>query len=138
MPDIRAPANQEDKGPHHTCLEAWTSGAISGCLAGLLAGMIWGIVQEKKFIFRNMNREVHLMEPPIQLFSVMMRGTKTMAIMGTFFGLTRSLISEVPMTPGLHGWKATKSGVLAAGVFAAAKWVDPQDTEEALDTAAID
>lgn len=86
MPDIRAPAKQEDTGPHHTCLEAWTSGAISGCLAGLLAGMIWGIVQEKKFIFRNMNREVHLMEPPIQLFSVMMRGTKTMAIMGTFFG----------------------------------------------------
>ncbi len=31
-----------------------------------------------------------------------------------------------------------KSGVLAAGVFAAAKWVDPQDTEEALDTAAPD
>jgi len=108
------------------------------------------------------------MEPPIQLFSVMMRGTKTMAIMGTFFGvlrglhcnlcndmldrdspflpgaagaaagLTRSLISEVPTTPVLHGWKAMKSGVLAAGVFAAAKWVDPQDTEEALDTAAPD
>ena len=48
--------------------------------------MIWGIVQEKKFIFRNMSRENHLREPPIQLFSVMMRGTKTMAIMGTFFG----------------------------------------------------
>ncbi len=90
MPDIRAPAKQEDTGPHHTCLEAWTSGAISGCLAGLLAGMIWGIVQEKKFIFRNMNKEAHLMEPPIQLFSVMMRGTKTMAIMGTFFGQSRS------------------------------------------------
>ena len=48
--------------------------------------MIWGIVQEKKFIFRNMNREAYLMEPPIQLFYVMMRGAKTMAIMGTFFG----------------------------------------------------
>lgn len=77
---------QHHTRPQHTCLEAWTSGAISGCLAGLVAGMIWGIVQEKKFIFRNMSKENHLREPPIQLFSVMMRGTKTMAIMGTFFG----------------------------------------------------
>lgn len=82
----RAAPHQLNTKPERTCMEAWTSGAISGCLAGLLAGMIWGIIQEKKFIFRNMNREVHLMEPPIQLFSVMMRGTKTMVIMGTFFG----------------------------------------------------
>lgn len=130
--------------------------------------MIWGIVQEKKFIFRNMSRENHLREPPIQLFSVMMRGTKTMAIMGTFFGvlrglrcnlcdgvldrdspflpgaagaaagLTRSWISEVPVTPALHGWKAMKSGVLAASIFAAAELIDPKDTEEALDTVAPD
>lgn len=64
---------------------------MSGSLAGLLAGMIWGIIQEKKFIFRNMNKELHLREHPIQLFSVMMRGTKTMAIVGTFFGVTTGL-----------------------------------------------
>lgn len=84
------PKDELDKqmkpGAHHNCAEAWMSGAVSGCLAGLVSGMIWGIIQEKKFIFRNMSRELHLREPPIQLFSVMMRGTKTMAIMGTFFG----------------------------------------------------
>lgn len=152
----------------HTCLEAWTSGAVSGCLAGLVAGMIWGIVQEKKFIFRNVNREYHLREPPIQLFSVLMRGTKTMAITGTFFGVlrglrcnlcddilnrdspflpgaagaaagfTRSLISEIPTTPALHSWKAAKAGLLAAGIFAAAEWIDPKDTEQVLDSAAPD
>lgn len=37
-----------------------------------------------------------------------------------------------------HNCMLQKSGVLAAGVFTAAKWVDPQDTEEALDTAAPD
>lgn len=95
---------------HTSCLDATASGAVSGCLAGLLGGMIWGIVQEKKFIIRNMNKvnlrcllppaciaymsmsyvylmqEYHLREPPIALFSVMMRGTTTMLIMGTFFG----------------------------------------------------
>lgn len=79
-------SNKLSKPGNHSCFQAWTSGAVSGCLAGLVAGMIWGIIQEKKFIFRNMTRELHLREPPIQLFSVMMRGTKTMAISGTFFG----------------------------------------------------
>ena len=54
--------------------------------------MIWGIIQEKKFIFRNMTKEYHLREHPIQLFSVMMRGTKGMLIMGTFFGKWRMRI----------------------------------------------
>ena len=89
---------QTKPGAHHSCVEAWTSGAVSGCLAGLVSGMIWGIIQEKKFIFRNMNKELHLREPPIQLFSVMMRGTKTMAIMGTFFGLSlRSLLQPTQL-----------------------------------------
>ena len=79
-------SKQQTKPGNHSCSEAWTSGAVSGCLAGLVAGMIWGIVQEKKFILRNMTKELHLREPPIQLFSVMMRGTKTMAVSGTFFG----------------------------------------------------
>ena len=30
------------------------------------------------------------------------------------------------------------SGLLAAGVFATAEWIDPKDTEKALDTAAPD
>ena len=79
-------AKPQKQNTSHSCSEAWVSGAVSGCLAGLLAGMTWGIIQEKKFIFRNMNRELHLMEPPIQLFSVMMRGTKTMVVTGAFFG----------------------------------------------------
>ena len=83
---------KQTKSENHSCVEAWTSGALSGCLAGLVAGMIWGIIQEKKFIFRNMTRELHLRESPIQLFSVMMRGTKTMAISGTFFGLASHLL----------------------------------------------
>ena len=41
-------------------------------------------------------------------------------------------------TKSVHIHTLQKSGVLAAGVFAAAKWVDPHDTEEALDTAAPD
>ena len=85
-------SNKETNPGNHSCVEAWTSGAVSGCLAGLVAGMIWGIIQEKKFIFRNMTKELHLREPPIQLFSVMMRGTKTMAISGTFFGLASPLV----------------------------------------------
>ena len=84
-------SNQQTKPGNHSCSDAWMSGAVSGCLAGLVAGMIWGIIQEKNFIFRNMTRELHLREPPIQLFSVMMRGTKTMAISGTFFGLAPRL-----------------------------------------------
>ena len=87
---------KQTKPENHNCIEAWTSGAVSGCLAGLVAGMIWGIIQEKKFIFRNMTRELHLREPPIQLFSVMMRGTKTMAISGTFFGPTSHLLRTGP------------------------------------------
>ncbi|KAL3149093.1 hypothetical protein ABBQ32_001936 [Trebouxia sp. C0010 RCD-2024] len=155
-------------GAHHSCAEAWTSGAVSGCLAGLVSGMIWGIIQEKKFIFRNMGKELHLREHPIQLFSVMMRGTKTMAILGTFFGvlrglrcnlcndvldrdspflpaaagaaagLTQTLISEVPASPATHGWRATKAGLVAAGVFTAAEWTNPKHTEDVLDTAAPD
>lgn len=31
-----------------------------------------------------------------------------------------------------------KAGLLAAGVFAAAEWIDPKDTETASDTAAPD
>ena len=31
-----------------------------------------------------------------------------------------------------------KAGVLAAGVFTAAEWIDPKDTEQVLDTAAPD
>ena len=85
MPDRSGVQPQGLRQEHH-CLEAWVSGAVSGCLAGLLGGMIWGIVQEKKFIFRNMTKEYHLREHPIQLFSVMMRGTKGMLIAGTFFG----------------------------------------------------
>lgn len=85
-------AKKQRNPGNHSCVEAWISGAVSGCLAGLVAGMIWGIIQEKKFIFRNMTKELHLREPPIQLFSVMMRGTKTMAISGTFFGLASPLV----------------------------------------------
>lgn len=86
------------------CMEAWASGAVSGCLAGLLGGMVWGIVQEKKFIFRNMTKDYHQREHPIQLFSVMMRGTKSMVIMGTFFGTSSVSASELlqlqhPHTP---------------------------------------
>ena len=91
MPEQDATKPQSLRQEQH-CLEAWVSGAISGCLAGLLGGMIWGIIQEKKFIFRNMTKEYHLREHPIQLFSVMMRGTKGMLIMGTFFGKWRMRI----------------------------------------------
>lgn len=53
-------------------------------------------------------------------------------------GLTRTLVLEANYTPSMCARKAATSGLLAAGVFAAAEWIDPKDTEKALDAAAPD
>ena len=55
-----------------------------------------------------MTKEYHLREHPIQLFSVMMRGTKGMLIMGTFFGkcMKRALSSQCEACWHRHGHHA--------------------------------
>ncbi|KAK9846214.1 hypothetical protein WJX84_011803 [Apatococcus fuscideae] len=79
-------SQSDHPSPRQPCIAAAGAGLVNGCLGGLVLGLIWGIVQEKKFMLRNIIKEPHLREAPIRLLPVMMRSLQSCAVLGTFSG----------------------------------------------------
>ncbi|KAK9839096.1 hypothetical protein WJX74_009495 [Apatococcus lobatus] len=115
-----APEDGAQQPAPPTCLAAAEAGLINGCLGGLVVGLIWGIVQEKKFMLRNIIREPHLREAPARLLPVMMRSLQSCAVLGTFAGALRGLrCANAPMLDPLHPLNSLAAGTLAGAVKSA-------------------
>lgn len=76
-----------DQSQQLSCLTAALTGSLEGALSGLVAGTVYGIFAEKKFILQNVLKEHHKRDPPLALFSIMVRGATAAAVVAVFVGM---------------------------------------------------